>query len=144
MKQHLTVGGYLVHDGRVLLIHHAKLDKWLPVGGHVEEGELLDEAIKREFQEEVNIAIELPQLEPVNYLGAKQLATPFHSNIHNVGDHDHSCIYYLCTSKNPEVKINNELKGAKWFSQEDLLKESIPSDVRAEALKALELARKFF
>ena len=39
-------------DARVLLVHHRKLDLWLPVGGEVEPGETPQEAARRECIEE--------------------------------------------------------------------------------------------
>src|SRR4026208_168306 len=35
-KVDFTVAIFVVHKGQVLLIHHRKLDKWLPLGGHIE------------------------------------------------------------------------------------------------------------
>ena len=35
-KIDFTVAIFVVHDGKVLLIHHRKLDQWLPLGGHIE------------------------------------------------------------------------------------------------------------
>ena len=35
-KIDFTVAIFVVHDGKILLIHHRKLDKWLPLGGHIE------------------------------------------------------------------------------------------------------------
>jgi len=143
MEQHLTVAGYLVNDNKVLLIHHRKLDIWLPVGGHIEVNETLDDAIKREFLEEVGIEIELPQTNPIESTRVKQLATPFHSNLHNVKDHNHSCFYYLCTAKNPTVRINHEVKAYRWFTKGDLSETIVPSDVRSQAMKALEIYNSF-
>lgn len=31
-----TVGAFIVNNGRVALIHHKELKKWLSVGGHIE------------------------------------------------------------------------------------------------------------
>ena len=31
-----TVAIFVVHQGKVLVIHHRKLDRWLPLGGHIE------------------------------------------------------------------------------------------------------------
>ena len=53
MKTDLVVGGYIFHNNKLLLIHHNKLDLWLPVGGHIDPNEIPDDAIKREAQEEV-------------------------------------------------------------------------------------------
>ena len=35
-KIDFTVAIFVVQEGRVLLIHHRKLDRWLPLGGHIE------------------------------------------------------------------------------------------------------------
>ena len=35
-KIDFTVAIFVVHDGKILLIHHRKLNKWLPLGGHIE------------------------------------------------------------------------------------------------------------
>ena len=35
-KIDFTVAIFVVHEGKVLLIHHRNLNKWLPLGGHIE------------------------------------------------------------------------------------------------------------
>ena len=35
-KIDFTVAIFVVRDKNILLIHHRKLDKWLPLGGHIE------------------------------------------------------------------------------------------------------------
>ena len=35
-KIDFTVAIFVVHDSKILLIHHRKLDKWLSLGGHIE------------------------------------------------------------------------------------------------------------
>jgi 8-oxo-dGTP diphosphatase len=34
-----TVGAFIVHDNKVLMIDHKKIGQWLCIGGHVEENE---------------------------------------------------------------------------------------------------------
>ena len=46
--RHFTVAVFVVWEGKVLLHFHRKLGMWLPPGGHIEEGELPDEAAVRE------------------------------------------------------------------------------------------------
>ena len=41
-KIDFTVAIFVVHEEKVLLIHHRQLDKWLPLGGHIE----LDHCLK--------------------------------------------------------------------------------------------------
>jgi 8-oxo-dGTP pyrophosphatase MutT (NUDIX family) len=139
MKTDLVVAGYIIHKGRVLLVHHRKLDRWLPPGGHIEANETPDQALRREVREELGISIALLMQAPVPQQGnvRKNLALPFHVNVHPVGDHDHCCLFYLCKPINPEqISINNELKDARWFSRDELAEEHIPEDVRLIAQHA--------
>lgn len=98
---------------------------------------------KRELKEELGLEIEILNRNDLPIEGniVEQLAVPFYVNVHNVGDHNHCCLFYLCVPKNPESISTNttELKDFAWFSSEELNQEKIPLDVRNESLKALEL-----
>lgn len=143
MKTDLTVGGYLIHEGKVLLIHHRKLDLWLPVGGHIELDENPDEALIREFKEETGIEVEVLNKNDLPIEGEVKfnLATPFYVNVHSVGDHDHACFYYVCKVLSLDnFQINKkELKNIAWFSGEDLDQNKIPRDVKSQALRAFKI-----
>jgi 8-oxo-dGTP pyrophosphatase MutT (NUDIX family) len=51
MERHFTTSVYILHEGKVLLLFHPKLQKWLPPGGHIEKDESPPEAAKREVME---------------------------------------------------------------------------------------------
>jgi 8-oxo-dGTP pyrophosphatase MutT (NUDIX family) len=53
--RHFTVAVFVVHKQEVLLHFHRKLGKWLPPGGHIEDGELPDDAAVREVLEETGV-----------------------------------------------------------------------------------------
>ncbi len=133
MRTQLVVSAYIFDKDKVLLIHHKKLDKWLPVGGHVEDNESSDDAILREIREEVGLEVELlniPQM-PIKGNTISILAIPFHVNVHNVGDHDHCSFYYLAKALNPEkLKINRELNNFLWITKEEIEQKPIPEDVK--------------
>lgn len=42
-------------DGKYILVKHHKSDMWTTPGGHVDKGEAIHKAIKREIKEEFNI-----------------------------------------------------------------------------------------
>lgn len=142
MKTDLVVGGYIIHKGKVLLIHHKKLGIWLPVGGHIEKDETPDEAVAREVLEETGLRIRLLEHSDLPDTGnvKKSLALPFYVNVHSVGDHDHCCFFYVCEALEPAV-INldkNEVTDYGWFSDEEIKNSSkILIDVKNQALKAL-------
>jgi ADP-ribose pyrophosphatase YjhB (NUDIX family) len=142
MKTDLVATGYIFSNNKVLLVHHNKLNLWLPVGGHINKNENFDEALKREIKEETNLDIEILNQSyiPLNGNVKKNLATPFYVNVHSVGDHDHCSLFYICKALNPkELKPNNELKDFKWFSKDNLNKNNVPADVKNQAIKAFEL-----
>ena len=59
----ITTLGYLIHDGSYLLLHRTKKavdpnhNKWIGVGGHVENGETPDECFIREVSEETGLTL---------------------------------------------------------------------------------------
>lgn len=121
MKTDLTVGTYIFHDDKVLLILHKKLKIWLPVGGHIEKDETPDDAVKRESREETNLEISLISVPKFEKLGnvITHLATPFYVNVHNVGDHHHVGFFYVSIATDiSKLLINKEeVLDATWFTQ---------------------------
>ncbi|MGE0686233.1 MAG: NUDIX domain-containing protein [Dehalococcoidia bacterium] len=59
IDRHMTVSGFVYHEGRVALHWHRKLQMWLPAGGHIEPGEDPLEAAVREVNEEFAVEVEL-------------------------------------------------------------------------------------
>ena len=56
-RGHITCSGFVVNKNfdHAVLIHHAKLQRWLQPGGHMEEGEYPGQAASREVQEETGL-----------------------------------------------------------------------------------------
>ena len=79
MVSTIVVAAWIFYEDKVLLIHHKKTGKWLPVGGHVNLGEHLLDALKREVKEEVNLDIDLlsPPSIVENTGYAEELPLPF-------------------------------------------------------------------
>jgi 8-oxo-dGTP pyrophosphatase MutT (NUDIX family) len=58
LARHITASTWIVNPARtrVLLTHHAKLGKWVQLGGHTDEGEDWTEAALREAREESGLS----------------------------------------------------------------------------------------
>ena len=100
-KIDFTVAIFVVHDGKILLIHHRKLDKWLPLGGHIELDEDPEQAALREAREESGLEVELlgdrpPTTEP----GTRALIAPRFLDIHRISaTHEHIGMIYWARPK---------------------------------------------
>ena len=76
-KNDFTVAIFVVHEGRVLVIHHRKLEKWLPLGGHIELDEDPEMAAIREAREESGLDVELiGERPPTTAPGTRALIAP--------------------------------------------------------------------
>ena len=99
MERHLTVSGFVVHEGRVALHWHRKNRMWLPAGGHLEPGEDPVAATLREIREEFDLGAEvIPLSPPVEYkAGPQQLPPPATILLYQVGpEHEHIDMVYFC------------------------------------------------
>lgn len=142
MKKDFVVAVYIVKHGRVLLVHHKKLDRWLPVGGHIEAGETPEDALHREVKEEAGIDIEIVGEKDTegNEKGkVEMLVTPDHVELEEIdGKHQHIDLVYFARAKRESVQLKeDEHHDIKWFTEEELDSPGISSNVRHFARKAL-------
>jgi len=78
MSLDIVVAGYLVKDGKVLLVDHKLLNCWLPVGGHIDKNETPDDALRREVKEELDgLEIEFLQYPEPREGNNREYALPF-------------------------------------------------------------------
>lgn len=111
---HITGSAWIVDASRrqVLLVHHAKLNKWLQPGGHADGDEHVLRVALREAEEET---------------GLKNLAiiseTPFDVDIHliparkDLGEHYHYDIRFLIEADPEEqIIVSEESHDVKWIS----------------------------
>ena len=100
-KIDFTVAIFVVHDGRVLLIHHRQLDKWLRLGGHIELDEDPEQAALREAKEESGLDVELiGERPPTTSPGTRALIAPRFLDIHRITDtHEHIGMIYWARPK---------------------------------------------
>lgn len=118
-----TIAAYIVHENKVLMIHHKKLLKWLPIGGHIELDEDPEEALFREIQEECGLEVEVAGTKPMlSEAGTKSLLPPMYLNIHDIKlPHRHVGFIYFAKANSAEVSLAvAEHNDIRWFTAEDL------------------------
>ena len=107
---HVTASAFVV-DGsgtRMLLIHHAKLRKWLQPGGHVDEGEDVLTAAIREVAEETGVEGTLIQ------------DGVFDIDVHEIPPnggrprHNHYDIRFLLRATSDVLVDSDEVLGVRW------------------------------
>lgn len=136
---HFTASCYIVDaEGRLLLHHHRRLNRWLQMGGHVEAHELPVVAALREGREESG----LDDLADV-------IGGIFDLDIHPIPaakgepDHAHFDIRYLARTNTPEAVTldraeSNELA---WVTL-DLAAELMPGAESARVLRKIDRVRR--
>jgi 8-oxo-dGTP pyrophosphatase MutT (NUDIX family) len=138
-----TVAIFVVHDQRILLILHRKLNKWLPLGGHIELNEDPEMAALREAREESGFEVELigdrpPTTEP----GTRALIAPRFLDIHRISKtHEHIGLIYWARPKSGAMTLAaEEHHNIEWFSAEELdrLEPPMSNAVKWYCRKAIE------
>ena len=145
----------MVHQERVLLHRHKRLGLWLPPGGHIDDGELPDEAAVRETLEESGVRIRLidgPLRLPDGHRVAPdepaRLCQPIGIQLEDIGPgHQHIDLIYAARpiSDEPEALVAEEgSSDLGWYGREDWARLGVTGEVRgwAEAAIAVVLSVK--
>ncbi len=110
----VCVGPYILNDkGQVLLIKSPKWQKWIICGGHVEPGEHLEDACKRETLEELGIHIQIIDLLRV----FDNIVTPptFKRQAHFI------FFDYIAKPLDKNFTFNEEVSQYQWFNIDDII-----------------------
>lgn len=142
-KIDFTVAIFVVQNGKVLLVHHRKLDKWLPLGGHIELDEDPEAAALREAREESGLEIELVgERPPTTGPGTRALVAPRFLDIHRISaTHEHIGMIYWARPKKGRVTLaDHEHHAIRWCNAAELevLCPPISDAVKWYCRKALE------
>jgi 8-oxo-dGTP pyrophosphatase MutT (NUDIX family) len=142
-KIDFTVAIFVVQDGKVLLIHHRNLNKWLPLGGHIELDEDPEQAALRETKEESGLDVELlGERPPTTGPGTRALIAPRFLDIHRISDtHEHIGLIYWARPKNGTLTLAPaEHHDIRWCAASELnaLTPPMSPSVKWYCLKALE------
>jgi 8-oxo-dGTP pyrophosphatase MutT (NUDIX family) len=145
-KIDFTVAIFVVRGGKVLLIHHRKLDRWLPLGGHIELDEDPEAAALREAREESGLEVELiGDRPPVTGNGTRALIAPRFLDIHRITTtHEHIGMIYWARPREGKLELaEEEHHDIRWCAPDELsqLTPPISDAVRWYCLRAVEEIR---
>ena len=122
----LICSGYLVEDGRVLLVHHNVFDKWVPPGGHVEAGDTFSGTAAREFREETGLDVEVLSATPalLHDQNATPLPGPFYVDMLEEGFAIPPITQYFYVRRSDRSQsISRQLEevhDVRWFSAKEI------------------------
>lgn len=131
---------FVVHEQKTLLLHHRKLDRWLPPGGHIDPNELPDIAALREVEEETGLTVAL--LDTGAPIGpVRRLAQPLCILLETIGsDHEHIDLIYVARVIDGDVQhAPREVQAWRWYTHAELDAPEVAEDVRVLARQAIEL-----
>ena len=137
--RHFTVAVFVVWEGSVLLHRHRKLGMWLPPGGHIELGELPDEAAAREVLEETGIKVGLFGEKREDIEDPVQLHRPAGVQLERIGpEHEHIDLIYFARPTGPTaIRAEFEKEKVGWYAREDWDAMGVNAEVRGWCIRAL-------
>lgn len=139
LTRDFTVAVFVVHENRILLQFHKKLQRWLPPGGHIEPNELPDEAALREVMEETGVTAVLIGGTRMNYHDPSlpvQLTTPAGIQLEHIAPHhQHIDLIYFATGLPAAPRDRTG-----WFGLDELAPLALTEEVRAWCRLAIETA----
>ena len=136
---HFTVAVFVVWEGKVLLHLHRKLGIWLPPGGHIEQGELPDDAAMREVLEETGLRVELVGEKREDVSDPVQLYRPAGVQLEIIGPgHRHVDLIYFAKPVGPTdiAESFGEVKFG-WYGLEEWDELPLNGEVRGWCERAL-------
>ena len=137
--RHFTVAVFVVWEGKVLLHFHRKLGMWLPPGGHIEKGELPDDAAVREVFEETGLDVELVGERRDDVSDPVQLHRPAGVQLENIGPgHQHiDLIYFARPTGSTGIAEGYSEDRVGWYGPEDWDEMFVNAEVRGWCERAL-------
>ena len=138
LEGHVTSSAWVLNAERThaLLLHHAKLNRWLQPGGHIDNTDQSPaHGALREAIEESGIA----SLSLVN-------ATLFDVDVHPIAErktdriaertHVHYDVRYLIIARDTSVVISDESLGAQWMSLSEIVASQLDESITRLAKKS--------
>ena len=147
MQKHFTATVYIIKEGKVLLIHHRKFNKWLPPGGHIDENETPTDAACREAEEETGLKIELISQENIwiEHSNAKSLKRPYMCLLEEIPAHGgkpaHQHIDFIYLGRpigGKEAACHREIGNMGWFTLNEVKALKVDDEIFKETQESIQ------
>lgn len=144
-KYDFVITVYIIYRNKVLLVHHPRYDKWIPMGGHIELDEDPEEALFREIKEETGLRVKILSSKPsITSPGTKFILKPNFVDVHEANPpHQHIALIYFAQAESNNAILSDEHNNIKWLSESELLdpKYNLDRAVVYYAQEALKLGK---
>lgn len=139
--RHFTATCFIINDDKVLLHFHKKLDKWLPVGGHIDRDELPHKAAEREAEEESGLDVEINGREDLSE-EVDKLPRPDKVLLQDINDHhQHIDSVFFVETEDEEFESEDGIEEMAWFTEEEVRELDAAEEVKNHSLEALKKFR---
>jgi 8-oxo-dGTP pyrophosphatase MutT (NUDIX family) len=132
ITRHFTATTIIVCGDKVLLHLHKKINRWLPVGGHLDRDEIPDKAAVREVKEETGLDVKLHNFnELLFFQDAQMLIKPYCILLEDINSyHQHIDFIYFATSDTLDIKPESgHIDDFRWFTVDELDSLDAPDNV---------------
>lgn len=144
-KYDFVITVFIVYNNKVLLVHHPRYDKWIPMGGHIELDEDPEQALFREIKEETGLDVEILSKKPdIVQNDTKFVYAPRFIDVHEANPpHKHIALVYFAKAKNDKYVLSTEHSEINWLGLEDLAKPqyALSNSVKFYCREAIKVAK---
>jgi len=115
-NEHITASVWIINEdmNKCLLVHHKKLNKWIQIGGHVDDSESAYDAAVRETKEETGLV-------DIKLMGNGIFDISIFEGMKKGRKHKHYDVIYLFqANENDKLIISDESNELKWININDI------------------------
>ena len=143
----ITTTAFIFYKDKLLVVLHKKQKRWMQAGGHVEENEWLDEALRRELIEETGLDVEILgdnlHFSDEVMAGHQILKRPFFIHGRRRDAEKKLAFDYVCVAKTDKIVLKkDELDDYKWITEGEIDGLDTTDFFKEFAKKAFEFYRK--